>query len=99
MSRLDQLRQVAGLLGIATRHVDALGVGHEPDEETLAALIAAFGLPTDPRQAADALAEEQRSALFGLPPAHVLAQEMPDPVLHLRLPPLSVCSRFSRCCA
>src|SRR5207237_4259605 len=80
VSRLDQLRHVAGLLGIATRHVDALGVTHEPNEETLAALIAAFGLPTDPRQAANALAEEQHSAPFGLAPAHVLAQEMPDPV-------------------
>jgi len=81
------LRHVAGLLGIATRHVDALGVTHEPGEETLAALIAAFALPTDPRQAAEALAEEERAAPFGLAPACVLPQEAPDPVLHLRLPP------------
>jgi 4-alpha-glucanotransferase len=87
VSRLDELRHVAGLLGIATRHVDALGVTHEPNEETLSALIAAFGLPTDPRQAADALAEEERAAPFGLAPACVLPQEAPDPVLHLRLPP------------
>ena len=60
MSRLDELRHVAGLLGIATRHVDALGVVHEPDEETLSRLIAAFGLPDDPQQAAEALAEEDR---------------------------------------
>jgi 4-alpha-glucanotransferase len=87
VSRLDELRHVAGLLGIATRHVDALGVTHEPGEETLAALIAAFGLPADPRQAADALAEEEQSAPLGLTPAYVLPQEAPDPVLHLRLPP------------
>src|SRR5207253_1464078 len=87
VSRLEELRRVAGLLGIATRHVDALGVTHEPDEETLAALIAAFGLPTDPRHAADALAEEERSAPFGLAPAHVLAEEASAPVLHLHLPP------------
>src|ERR1051326_1611207 len=39
MSRLDELRHVAGLIGIQTRHVDALGVWHEPSEDTLAALI------------------------------------------------------------
>jgi 4-alpha-glucanotransferase len=87
VSRLDELRHVAGLLGIATRHVDALGVTHEPGEETLAALIAAFGLPTDPRQAADALAEEEHAAPFGLAPAYILPEEAPDSVLHLRLPP------------
>ena len=87
MSRLDELRRIAGLLGIATSHVDALGVTHEPGEATLAALIAAFGLPTDLREAADALAEEQRSAAFGLGPAYVLPEETPAPVLQLRLPP------------
>ena len=66
MSRLEALRRVAGLLGIATRHVDALGVWHEPDEETLSRLIAAFGLPADPQQAAEALADETRAAPFGL---------------------------------
>src|SRR5213080_2262674 len=44
MSRLDELRHVAGLIGIQLRHVDALGVWHEPSEDTLAALIGAFGL-------------------------------------------------------
>ena len=87
MSRLDELCHLAGLLSIATRHVDALGVMHEPGEETLAALIAAFGLPADPRQAAEVLAEEERSAPFGLAPAYVLAEEAPDRVLQLRLPP------------
>ena len=37
----EALRRVAGLLGIATRHVDALGVWHEPDDETLSRLVAA----------------------------------------------------------
>src|SRR5438105_1656400 len=71
MSRLDELRRVAGLVGIATRHVDALGVWHEPDEETLSRLIAAFGLPSEPQQAAEALAEEERSAPFGLMPVQI----------------------------
>src|SRR5260370_26987652 len=86
MSRLDELRDIAGSVGIATRHVDALGVWHEPDEETLSRLIAAFGLPSDPREAAEALAEEGRAAPFGLSPVHIVAQEAPDPVLTLRLP-------------
>ena len=86
MSRLDELRRVADLIGIQTRHVDALGVWHEPGEETLAALIAAFGLPADPQQAADRLAGEQAAAPFGLAPVQIVAQEAPDPLLSLRLP-------------
>src|SRR5205085_10664700 len=87
MSRLDELRRVADLIGIHTRHVDALGVQHEPSEETLAALIAAFGLPSDPKDAADRLAEEETAAPFGLAPVQIVAQETPDPMLSLRLPP------------
>jgi 4-alpha-glucanotransferase len=86
MSRLDELRRVAGLVGIATRHTDALGVVHEPNEETLARLIAAFGLPADPQQAADALAAEGNGAPFGLV-APIVHEEDPAPALHLRLPP------------
>jgi len=87
MSRLDELRRVADLIGIHTRHVDALGVQHEPSEETLAALIAAFGLPSDPKDAADRLAEEEMAAPFGLAPVQIIVQETPDPTLSLRLPP------------
>lgn len=87
MSRLDELRHVADLVGIATRHVDALGVVHEPDEDMLSRLIAAFGLPADPRQAADALAKESRAVPFGLSPVHIVAQEDPAPALDLLLPP------------
>jgi 4-alpha-glucanotransferase len=87
MSRLDELRHVAGLVGIATRHVDALGVVHEPGEETLSRLIAAFGLPADPSAAADALAQQDGAAPFGAPPVHVAAAEDPSPALRLLLPP------------
>ena len=86
MSRIDELRRIADSVGIAARHVDALGVVHEPDEETLSQLIAAFGLPPDPKQAVDALAEESRNAPFGLPSVHIVAHETPDPVLPLRAP-------------
>jgi 4-alpha-glucanotransferase len=86
MSRLDELRHVAGLIGIQTRHVDALGVWHEPSEDTLAALIGAFGLPADPQQAADRLAGENAAAPFGLSPVQIVAQEAADPAVSLRLP-------------
>jgi 4-alpha-glucanotransferase len=86
MSRLDRLRHVADLVGIATRHVDALGVVHQPDEETLSRLIAAFGLPSDPKEAADALAEEDQAAPFGLAPVHIVPHEA-RAALSLRLPP------------
>jgi 4-alpha-glucanotransferase len=87
MSRLDQLRHVAGLIGIQTRHVDALGTWHEPSEDTLAALIAAFGLPAEPKQAAELLAEEEAGAPFGLAPVQIIGQETSDLTLILRLPP------------
>src|SRR6266851_2231523 len=66
MSRLDELRHIAGSVGIATRHV------------------AALGLPSDPAQAAEALAEEGRAAPFGLSPVQIVAQE--TATLILRLP-------------
>src|SRR5947207_7483159 len=86
MSRLDELRHVAGLIGIQLRHVDALGVWHEPSEDTLAALIGAFGLPADPKQAADRLAAERAEAPFGLSPVQIVAQEATDAAVSLRLP-------------
>ena len=87
MSRLDELRHVAGLIGIQTRHVDALGTWHEPGEDTLAALIAAFGLPADPKEAAELLAEEEAGMPFALAPVQIVAQEASGPILDLRLPP------------
>src|SRR5438477_9807991 len=86
MSRLDELRHVAGLIGIQMRHVDALGVWHEPSEDTLAALIGAFGLPADPKQAADRLAAERTEAPFGLSPVQIVVQEATDAAVSLRLP-------------
>ena len=87
MSGLDAHRRVAGLLGISTNHVDAFGNPHEADEATLSRLIAAFGLPADPQQAAAALDEERNAAPFGLAPVHILDQDDPGPVLPLPRPP------------
>ena len=86
MSCLDELRNIAGLVGITTRHVDALGVWHEPGEETLARLIEALGLPADPQQAAEALTAEESAVPFGLAPLVVVPQEAAEIVLRLRLP-------------
>src|SRR4051794_10583485 len=77
MSRLDDLRHIAGMVGIGTRHEDALGVWHEPGEEILSQLIAAFGLPSDPAHAAEALAAERDAAPFGLAPTEIIAEEAP----------------------
>src|SRR5437763_4366325 len=86
MSRLEELRRIAASVGIAARHVDALGEVHEPDAETLARLIAALGLPSDPESATAALAAESDGRPFGLAPVHIVAHEASDPVLRLRLP-------------
>ncbi|HVC57453.1 MAG TPA: 4-alpha-glucanotransferase [Stellaceae bacterium] len=86
MSRLDELRRIADLVGITTRHVDALGVVHEPGEETLSRLIAAFGLPSDPQHAAAVLEHEGEMTPFGLSPVVIIAEEAPAPTLQVRLP-------------
>jgi 4-alpha-glucanotransferase len=82
MSRAEMVHALAGLLGVETRHTDALGVTHEPSAETLTLLIAAFGLPPDPQQAAAALAEAQEARPFGSDPLQVVAGE--NPILRLR---------------
>ncbi|HEX3881383.1 MAG TPA: 4-alpha-glucanotransferase [Stellaceae bacterium] len=86
MSRLDELRRVAGLVGITLGHHDALGVWHEPGEEALSRLIAALGLPEEPEAAAAALAAEGESMPFGAPPLHIVPAEDPNPSLALRRP-------------
>lgn len=70
-------RPLAALLGIETRHTDALGVIHEPDAETLSAIVAAFGLPPEPDRAATALADMRAAAPLGLDPLCVVPAEAP----------------------
>jgi 4-alpha-glucanotransferase len=74
---------VAALLGIETQHTDALGVTHQPDADTLAAVVAAFGLPPEPEEAAAALDEMRRGAAFGLDPLQVVPAEAPALMLDL----------------
>ena len=75
------------MLGIETRHTDALGVIHEPDAETprQGHGARAFGLPAEPERAAGTLAEARRAMPLGLDPLYVVAAEAP--VLPLPLPP------------
>jgi 4-alpha-glucanotransferase len=86
MSRLDELRQIAELAGVHTRHVDALGVAHEADEETLARLIAALGLPTEPGLAAQAVADAAKVGSLGLQPVYFVAAEAEQRELALPQP-------------
>lgn len=77
-------REIAGQLGIELRHTDALGVVYEPDADTLAAMVAAFGLPPQPEQAAAALAEMRGDGMLGLDPLTIIPAEAPT----LELPQL-----------
>ncbi len=75
--RAQAFHAVAELLGIETEHTDALGVIHHPDVETLAAMVAAFGLPPDPERAAAALDEMRHVAPLGLDPLQIVPAENP----------------------
>ena len=83
MKGADAFHAVAELLGIELRHTDALGVVHEPDADTLEAMVGAFGLPPHPERAAAALAELRAAAPLGLDPLYIVAAEAP--VLDLKL--------------
>ena len=81
------LVRLAALIGIDTGYTDALGQTREASDDTLLALIGAFGLPADPEQAASELEERRRAVPLGLGPAHLVHAEAPHPELTLRLPP------------
>ena len=78
MNGLAALQPVAELLGIATRHVDALGVVHNPSPETLERFIAAFGLPAEPERAAAAIIEARQAAPLGLDPLEMGSEAYPN---------------------
>jgi 4-alpha-glucanotransferase len=85
MSGTDAFHPIAALLGIETRHTDALGAIHEPDAETLAAMVAAFGLPAEPDKAAAALDDMRHAVPLGLDQVYIVPAEAP--VLSLPLTP------------
>jgi len=63
------LRQLAGLVGVDVRYTDALGETREVPDDTLLALIGAFGLPSDPVHAQTQLEEQQNEMPLELAPA------------------------------
>src|SRR5216684_2056730 len=86
MSSAAEFHAIAALLGIETRHTDALSVIHEPDAETLAAMVAAFGLPPEPGKAAAVFADIRNAAPLGLDPLVVVAAEDPRLAFDLTRP-------------
>src|SRR5262249_59718993 len=53
---------VAAMIGIEADYTDALGQAHMVSDDTLLALIAACGLPADPRRAKRDLEDQERSS-------------------------------------
>ncbi|MBV8132827.1 MAG: 4-alpha-glucanotransferase [Alphaproteobacteria bacterium] len=86
MSDRAAIEQLARLVDIETHYTDTFGQSHKVSDETLLALIGAFGLPADPAAARRELAERQRRAPFGLRPVHLVDAEAAHPELVLRLP-------------
>jgi 4-alpha-glucanotransferase len=86
MTERDTLLQLTGLVGIEADFTDALGRRREASNETLMALTAALGLPSDPVRAAAEIRDRARTAPLGLGPVHVVAAEDPNPGIRLQLP-------------
>ncbi len=87
MSSRAALLQLARLIGVEARYTDALGQTREVSDDTLLALIGAFGMPSDPVCARRQLEEQQRLLPLGLEAAHLVQVEDQRPELLLRLPP------------
>ena len=79
------LEQLARLVGIETQYTDTFGQPHDVADETLLALIDAFGLTADPAVARRELAERQRGAPLGVRPVHFVDAEAAHPELKLTL--------------
>jgi 4-alpha-glucanotransferase len=86
MSERAAIEKLARLVGIEAQHTDIFGHSHEASDETLLALIEAFGLPRDPMLARRELTARQRSAPLGLDQVHLVHAEETNPELVLRLP-------------
>jgi 4-alpha-glucanotransferase len=73
-------------IGVETHYTDALGETRKVSDDTLSALITAFGLPADPVSARRQLEEQRRALPLGLETAQIVRAEHPRPELALRLP-------------
>jgi len=86
MSDRAALVQLAGMIGVETRYRDALGETRDVSDDALIALIAAFGLPSDPVRVKRELQSQQKSRPLGLPETHIVEAEDESPQITLRLP-------------
>jgi len=86
MSDRAAIERLAKLVGIEAYYRDIFGHSHRVSDETLLALIDAFGLPRDPRLAHQVLSDWQRNAPLGLGQVHIVHAEVTHPKLALCLP-------------
>jgi 4-alpha-glucanotransferase len=86
MSNHAAIVQLAALLGIEASYTDAFGATREVSDETLSALIAVFGLPSDPARAERQLIEQQQNRRLGLEAAQLFHGEKSRHEIALRLP-------------
>jgi 4-alpha-glucanotransferase len=86
MSGRSDLLQLAGMVGIETQYTDAFGQTREVTDETLRALVAAFGLSADAGRARRELDEQRQNAPFGCASAHLIHAEEASPTIELRAP-------------
>jgi 4-alpha-glucanotransferase len=80
------LLRLAGRIGIAVRYTDALGETREASNETLEAVIAAFGLDPEPARGLTELAAREQNLPLGLGSVSLVHAEDPHPQLVLRVP-------------
>src|SRR5215472_16628746 len=81
------LLRLARRIGIEPQFTDALGQTRQASDETLLALIAAFGLDAEPARAMAELDARERALPFGLGRVHLVHAEDANPELVMRVPP------------
>jgi 4-alpha-glucanotransferase len=96
MSDRTALLQLAQLIGVEAHYTDALGETREVSDATLLALIAAFGLSSDPVSARNYLEERRQLSPLGLATVQILRAEDRRPEIAVRLP--ANCRQISWSC-
>ncbi|MGC2201050.1 MAG: 4-alpha-glucanotransferase [Stellaceae bacterium] len=86
MKDRERLLQLARSMGIEAHYRDALGEVRKVSEETLRALIEAFGLSPDHERTQRELEEQQRALPLGVGVVHLVHAEDVRPEIMLRLP-------------
>src|SRR5438309_1388786 len=86
MNGRADLLELSGLIGIRAQYTDALGRTRNVSDDTLLALIAAFGLPPNAWEARRELEEHKQHSPLGIGAAHLAHAEELHPKLWLSLP-------------